>query len=105
MRPTMQNDLISRSALKKTFEDADLGEHSLIESVLAAGVYAGIENAPTIDAVPVVRCRECKHWSGRNDKPGEVTAIGYCNHPNHHIMPLRADWFCADGAKMDAKEE
>lgn len=57
--------------------------------------------AKTIDAVTVVRCRECKHWSGRNDKPGEVTAIGYCNHPNHHIMPLRADWFCADGEKID----
>ena len=51
-------------------------------------------------SVPVVRCRECKHWSGRNDKPGEVTVIGYCDHPNHYIMPLRADWFCADGAKM-----
>ena len=53
----MQNDLISRSALKKTFEDAELGEHSLIESVLAAGVYAGIDDAPTIDAVPVVHAR------------------------------------------------
>lgn len=21
-----------------------------------------VENAPTIDAVPVVRCRDCKHW-------------------------------------------
>lgn len=63
--------------------------------------YDRIEAMPTIDAVPVVRCRECKHWSGRKDKPGEVTAIGYCDHPNHHIMPLNANWFCADGAKMD----
>lgn len=62
-------------------------------------------NAPTIDAVPVVRCRDCKYWSGRNDNPGEVTAIGYCNHPNHHIMPLNAGWFCADGAKMDGGAE
>lgn len=23
-----------------------------------------IENAPTVDAVEVVRCRECVHWSG-----------------------------------------
>jgi hypothetical protein len=68
-------------------------------------VLARVKTLPDIDAVPVVRCRECKHWSGRNDKPGEVTAIGYCNHPNHHIMPLRADWFCADGAKMDGGAE
>ena len=24
-----------------------------------------IEQAPTIDAVPVVRCRECKHYDGK----------------------------------------
>jgi hypothetical protein len=65
------------------------------------GAAEKVASAPTIDAVPVVRCRECKHWSGRKDKPGEVTAIGYCDHPNHHIMPLNANWFCADGAKMD----
>ena len=59
----MQNDLISRSALKETFEAAGFGDHSLIESVLAAGVYAGIENAPTIDAVPVVHGRVV--WKNR----------------------------------------
>lgn len=64
-----------------------------------------LDEQPTIDAVEVVRCRECKHWSGRKDKPGEVTAIGYCGHPNHHIMPLNANWFCADGAKMDGGAE
>lgn len=61
--------------------------------------------APAVDAVEVVRCRDCKYWSGRNDKPGEVTAIGYCDHPSHHIMPLRAGWYCADGAKMDGGAE
>jgi hypothetical protein len=66
---------------------------------------AVIEAAPTIDAVPVVRCRDCKYWSGRNDKPGDVTAIGYCNHPNHHIIPLNAGWFCADGMKMEVGAE
>lgn len=53
----MQNDLISRSALIKTFEAAGFGDHSLIESVLAAGVYVCVDNAPTIDAVPVVHGR------------------------------------------------
>ena len=100
----MQNDLIRRSALIEMFEAEGLGDHSLIESVFAAGVYAKIENAPSVEAVEVVPCRDCKYWSGRNDKPGEVTDIGYCDHPNHHIMPLRADWFCADGKRMDEKE-
>lgn len=70
-----------------------------------ARIVRNPECLPTIDAVVVVRCKDCKYWSGRNDKPGEVTAIGYCDHPNHHIMPLRAGWYCADGTKMDAKED
>lgn len=65
------------------------------------GIRAAIEFVPAVDAVEVVRCRDCKHWSGRNDKPGEVTVIGYCDHQNHHIMPLNANWFCADGERRN----
>ena len=28
----------------------------------AADVWACIENEPTVDAVEVVRCKDCKHW-------------------------------------------
>lgn len=86
---TLQNDLISRSALKKTFEDAELGEHSLIESVLAAGVYAGIDDAPAIDAVPVVRCKDCKEY---------IYPAGVCKYWNR---PVPCDGYCNWGAKMD----
>ena len=44
---------------------------------------------PTIDAVPVVRCKDCKH--------GEPGACGYgvdCDGVWHD-----ADWFCADGER------
>jgi hypothetical protein len=84
--------LIDANALKKKLEEAGLGDHSLIESVLAAGVYAGIENAPTIDAVPVVRCRECKEY---------IYPAGVCKYWNR---PVRCDGYCNCGAKMDAKE-
>ena len=53
--------LINREALL-SFEkmDADLcatcGEHHTAEDVLMM-----IKTAPTVDAVPVVRCRECKY--------------------------------------------
>ena len=30
-----------------------------------SGCMKHIDNAPTVDAVPVVRCRECKHYDGK----------------------------------------
>lgn len=33
-------------------------------------------DAPTIDAVPVVRCKDCKWW----DECDELDENGYCHH-------------------------
>ena len=48
-----------------------------------------VRNAPTVDAVPVVRCKDCKgvykesdyeYWCGRNGFPmRRVTAEDYCS--------------------------
>ena len=53
--------LIDREALLSSEKmDAELcatcGEHHTAEDVIMM-----IKTAPTVDAVPVVRCRECKH--------------------------------------------
>ena len=42
-----------------------------------------IDKAPTIDAVPVVRCKDCKYFKTR-----------LCENENNHD-----DWFCADGER------
>ena len=46
------------------------------------GLIELIEKAPTIDAVPVVRCRECKHWKPSGSKAGnsfsDMEYIGGC---------------------------
>lgn len=45
---------------------------------------------PTIDAVPVVRCEDCRWYSEK----------GFCKHPNGGAGNVRpADWFCADGER------
>lgn len=56
----------------KQQEDADLfiGDDTLSGKSRrdeALNAVANIINAPTIDAVPVVRCKDCK-WYGRVDK-------------------------------------
>ena len=48
-----------------------------------------IDKAPTIDAVPVVRCKDCKYFKTR-----------LCENENNHD-----DWFCADGERMDEVSE
>ena len=35
-----------------------------------------IDRAPTVDAVPVVRCKDCKHWS---DGDGKLQSSDCCS--------------------------
>ena len=73
--------LINREVLL-SFEkmDADLcatcGEHHTAEDVIMM-----IKTAPTVDAVPVVRCSECKHLGFCGDATNlEVMGFyGYCS--------------------------
>ena len=52
-----------------------------------------IEDAPTVDAVPVVRCRECKY---RDGTPGQ---------PNIQCGQMHEDDFCSYGEKEGADNE
>ena len=55
----MENDLISRSALKQYVNDRST--HWLNEWD-TAGVFLAIERASAVDAVEVVRCKDCIHY-------------------------------------------
>lgn len=58
-----------------------------------------IENAPTLDVVPVIRCRECKHKSqGISDKMRTWCSMWQC-------WILHGDGYCHMAAKMDAGQE
>ena len=52
-------------------------------------------HAPTIDAVPVVRCRECKYWLGEH-----VCDLD-CNHETH----TGPDDFCSRGQRKEAEHD
>ena len=56
--------------------DADELKGYLMQSTAYAWVLHAIDNAPTIDAVPVVRCKDCKWW----DECDELDENGYCHH-------------------------
>ena len=51
---------------------------------------------PTVDAVEVVRCKDCKHWT-----------MGYCNHFAYYgYEPMTSeDDFCSYGERKDNGKE
>ena len=62
-----------------------------------------IENAPTIDAVPVVRCWECKHLNVVNRK--ELYA--HCPKTNTVFLPFELDTrehFCSLGERKEGAD-
>lgn len=54
-----------------------------------------IDKAPTLDAVPVVRCRECKHWG--YGIPGDDDEMRVCVENAEIEMPC--DGFCHKGER------
>ena len=63
-----------------------------------------IEQAPTVDAVPVVRCRECKHHRDKNEQERQylVEDILICTSPDATDDCWNAVWpdhFCSYGER------
>ena len=55
-----------------------------------------INDAQTIDAVSVVRCRDCKHWL--KDVPGCTDFVGRCELANYMVG---ATGYCVYGGGAD----
>ena len=85
----------------------DAAESRGIIRSLILDVVDYLKKQPVIDAVEVVRCKDCKHWH-------EET--GWCYHHSHFIdtkgdacppwessdwKMFDAEYFCADGERKD----
>ena len=59
-----------------------------------------IEAAPTVDAVEVVRCRECKHhyWE---QEPCHGKTIHYCKLPHMRGVEVFKEFFCYYGERKE----
>lgn len=92
--------LIDADALQSIFnatttellKDKDLQKD--IEHVVRACLMTTemIKDAPTVDAVEVVRCKDCKHYSVE----GETTRFGWCGYWNKPTDEMR---YCSDGER------
>jgi hypothetical protein len=57
-----------------------------------------IEEAPTLDAVPVVRCKDCIFSA--TFRSGNM----YCKLHENYTFFTKPDGYCSHGAKMDLEE-
>lgn len=86
-------------------EDYKIRAMNLIAGLIAAKVE--VDNAPTIDAEPVVRCKDCRWW---DDMYGNGVK-GYCHackygyySPTWEISIRRTtdpDFYCGDGERRE----
>ena len=91
------NDLISRAAAIKGLlsmcpektEPGSFDEYGV--TVLCGAVDVVIKGLPAVDAVPIVRCRDCKFYYGVNEECG-------CNGGYHS-----EDWYCADSKRRESE--
>ena len=92
-------DLIDREALKqfpvrRDHYDEENGNENFISGVESVLEYA--EQLPTVDAVPVVRCKECKFIIDRDDG----TSGCYRN----FMDSCKSDDFCSYGERRADNE-
>lgn len=88
--------------------------NALIKEANTDGAYGYVDakqiaDAPTIDAVEVVRCRECKHHRDKNEQEQKylVEDILICTSPDATDDCWNAVWpdhFCSYGERKDGDE-
>lgn len=91
----MQRLIDKRCAIKHLKE---LLKNSIMPTEWYEGAKSAItllQKEPTVDAVPVVRCKECNCFERNNTKKGEVL---YCY---YHEMNIKEDDFCAWGERKE----
>ena len=86
--------LISREALL-SYADlwASCGEHYTAEDVIMM-----IKTAPTVDAVPVVRCAKCEHWVKNDDGQCVCALFDIANSYGEPVV-TKPDDFCSYGKR------
>ena len=83
--------LIDADALREKAQWMEMPDRQGINFDVRAVSVSSIDLAPTIDAVPVVRCKDCKHW--------EDGWLGYCT-KCHTAIPY--DGYCSYGERKGA---
>jgi hypothetical protein len=97
-------DLISRAAAKFQACNWNVKPNDFIFDGIKEAIKTQLDMAPAVDAVPVVRCRDCKHGETTHNARGEAVIkceeiCWLCRLPRL----MEPDWFCANGERRDSE--
>lgn len=92
---------IDADALKKKATMLEKELRPMVSSYCMGVTVWDIDGAPTIDAVPVVRCKDCKHWSCFMNNP-DGTLFGNCEAFGNSFRD-EGD-FCSYGERKDGAD-
>ena len=71
-----------------------------VEKICKSFVHRdSVKKSPTVDAVEVVRCKDCKHYKPQNVVPRHHGTVNYCKRVVTLKMP--PEGFCCYGERID----
>lgn len=94
----MQQRLIDANGLIKKAYRSEMWNRSTQAFDLFVVDAEDVEEAPTIDAVEVVRCKDCVHWV--EERTDLSIRTGICKMTSEIVSCV---FYCAYGVKMDAE--
>ena len=86
--------LIDADEMKKELKDMDV-------VLVNHNVEDWIDEQPTVDAEPVVRCKECKHWN--QDEVFKTSSCRISYDEKGFEKQTDADFFCGYGKRKDGE--
>lgn len=88
---------------EKRLIDADALLEKMKRTSRYFDVLFDVEEMPTVDAVEVVRCRECEHhyWE---QEPCHGKSVHYCKLPHMRGVEVFKDFFCYYGERKEGAE-
>ena len=96
-------DVREKSSNEKRLIDADALLEKMKRTSRYFDVVFDVEEMPTVDAVEVVRCRECKHhyWE---QEPCHGKSIHYCKLPHMRDVEVFKEFFCYYGERKEGAD-
>ena len=96
-------DVKKKPSNEKRLIDADAFLEKMKRTSRYFDVLFDVEEMPTVDAVEVVRCRECKHhyWE---QEPCHGKSIHYCKLPHMRGVEVFKEFFCYYGERKEGAD-